>query len=268
MVKLYTRDYIYRALKGNNREEINVVKIPAITSFLIRIIEYLICVSYFFIWVIAKIPLLNSILATVCVNFVRGNLGFLLRGLFFKTQLKKMGVNVFIDRGSSIIDPDHVEIGSNTYIDTNVDIYGGLAGQAIVKIGNYVHIAGGCIIGGRAGVEIGDYTGIAAGSRVYSATHHYKNIYNNEFVIISPLVPKEHQFLLEGQVIIKEHVFIGFNSIVLPGVVLEKGCVIGALSLVKSDVPEFVVAVGSPLKIINTRPRPLKQKIKNNSMTI
>lgn len=262
MIKFYTHEYMYRAIKGSNREEVSSLKISSIISFLFYIIEYLICASYFLMWILLKIPLLNSVIATICVNFVRGNIGFVLRGLYYKTQLKKMGVNVFIDRGASIIDPSNVEIGSNTYIDTNVDIYGGLSENALVKIGNYVHIAAGCIIGGRAGVEIGDYTGVAAGSKIYSATHYYKNINTQEFVVISPLVPREQQFLLEAPVIIKEHVFIGFNSIVLPGVHIEKGCVIGALSLVKSNVPEFAIGVGAPLKIINTRPRPLKNQEK------
>ncbi len=254
MVKFYTVDYIYRALKGENRQEEGSVKISLIMSLLISTIQFLILIIYCLMWFFSKIPLINSIVETICVNYARGSLGFLLRGLFYKTQLKKMGVNVFIDKGTSIIDPCFVEIGSNTYIDTNVDIYGGLSDACLVKIGSYVHIAGGCIIAGRGGIEIGNYTGIAAGSKIYSATHHYKN-HANEFVIISPLVAKEQQFLLEAPIIIKEHVFIGFNCVVLPGVVLERGCVIGAQSLVKSNVPEFVIAVGSPLKIVNQRPR-------------
>lgn len=256
MFFLYTEDYIYRALTGHLRTENSPQKRLKIISWMIFPIQLIILLSYAWMWVITKIPIIRSITETICISYARGSLGFLLRGLFYKTQLKKMGVNVFIDRGATIIDPQYVEIGSNTYIDTNVEIYGGLSKTIQVKIGDFVHIAHDCIIAGRAGVEIGDYTGIAASSRIYSATHHYKKANSDEFVIISPLVALHEQCLLVAPIIIKEHVFIGFGSIVFPGVILETGCVIGALSMVKSSVPAFVVAVGAPLKIINTRPKP------------
>lgn len=256
MFQIYTHDYIYRALKGNTRTEANTDKPSLIFQVLIYTVSFIITLSYLCMWVLAHIPLINSLVETICIGYARGSIGFLLRGLFFKTKLKKMGTNVFIDRGTTIVDPHYVEIGSNTFIDTNVDIYGGVSEGTKVCIGDYVHIAAGCIIAGRGGIKIGDYTGIAAGSRIYSATHHYKKEGSDEFVIISPLVPHQYQHVVEAPVLIKPHVFIGFNTIVLPGAILETGCVVGAQSLVKTTVPEFVVAVGSPLKIINKRPKP------------
>jgi galactoside O-acetyltransferase len=50
-------------------------------------------------------------------------------------------------------------------------------------------------------------------------------------------------------------VIIGSGSVVLPGVHLAEGAAIGALSVVKSDVPEFTIFAGSPAKFIRKRSR-------------
>lgn len=49
---------------------------------------------------------------------------------------------------------------------------------------------------------------------------------------------------------IGENVWIGANSVIVPGVSIGKNCVIGAGSVVTKDIPENVVAVGSPCRII------------------
>ncbi|TGS89808.1 sugar O-acetyltransferase, partial [bacterium M00.F.Ca.ET.177.01.1.1] len=51
---------------------------------------------------------------------------------------------------------------------------------------------------------------------------------------------------------IGDNVWIGANVIVLPGVTIGNGTVIGAGSIVSKDVPENVVAIGSPAKPIKT----------------
>ena len=53
-----------------------------------------------------------------------------------------------------------------------------------------------------------------------------------------------------GNIIISDNVFIGFHSVILPGVKIGKGAVIGAMSLVNKDVPEGAIVAGVPAKII------------------
>ncbi|MCR6514429.1 sugar O-acetyltransferase [Clostridium sp. LY3-2] len=49
---------------------------------------------------------------------------------------------------------------------------------------------------------------------------------------------------------IGDNVWIGAGSIVLPGVKIGKNSVIGAGSVVTRDIPENVVAIGSPCKVL------------------
>ena len=53
-----------------------------------------------------------------------------------------------------------------------------------------------------------------------------------------------------GQVHIGNHVFIGANATILPGVTIGDYAVIGAGSIVTHDVPERTVAAGNPAKVI------------------
>ena len=56
----------------------------------------------------------------------------------------------------------------------------------------------------------------------------------------------------EGQVRLKKNCKIGSHSVIMPGVTVGKNSIVGACSLVKSDIPDNVVAVGIPAKVIRT----------------
>ena len=49
---------------------------------------------------------------------------------------------------------------------------------------------------------------------------------------------------------IGENVWIGANSVIVPGVTIGKNAVIGAGSVVTKDIPENVVAVGNPCRVL------------------
>ncbi|HEX9027300.1 MAG TPA: maltose acetyltransferase domain-containing protein [Clostridium sp.] len=49
---------------------------------------------------------------------------------------------------------------------------------------------------------------------------------------------------------IGDDVWIGANSVILPGVTIGKNSVIGAGSVVTKDIPENVVAVGNPCRVL------------------
>ena len=55
-----------------------------------------------------------------------------------------------------------------------------------------------------------------------------------------------------GEVILKKNCKIGSHSTVLPGVTIGKNSIIGAHSLVNTDIPDNVVAYGVPAKVIKT----------------
>jgi acetyltransferase-like isoleucine patch superfamily enzyme len=75
---------------------------------------------------------------------------------------------------------------------------------------------------------------------VYSSTHKYDD----------PSLPIKDQGYTVKPVLLKKGCWIGINVVILPGVTIGKNAVIGANSVVNSDIPDFAVAVGSPARII------------------
>ena len=55
-----------------------------------------------------------------------------------------------------------------------------------------------------------------------------------------------------GRVTIGDNVFIGAESVILPGVTIGDNVIVGANSTVTHDIPEGTVAVGSPARVICT----------------
>jgi acetyltransferase-like isoleucine patch superfamily enzyme len=53
-----------------------------------------------------------------------------------------------------------------------------------------------------------------------------------------------------GKVILKENCKIGSHTTILPGITVGRNSIVGANSLVTKDIPENVVAYGTPIKII------------------
>jgi Acetyltransferase (isoleucine patch superfamily) len=51
-------------------------------------------------------------------------------------------------------------------------------------------------------------------------------------------------------IIIKDKVWIGFNSIIMKGVTIGEGAIIGAGSVVTKDVPDYAVVGGNPATVI------------------
>lgn len=60
---------------------------------------------------------------------------------------------------------------------------------------------------------------------------------------------KGRRFLFK-KTIIKNNVFIGVNSIIMPGVVIEDNVIVAAGSVVTKSVPSGVIIGGNPAKII------------------
>jgi acetyltransferase-like isoleucine patch superfamily enzyme len=58
-----------------------------------------------------------------------------------------------------------------------------------------------------------------------------------------------------GEVVLKRNCRIGSHSVIMPGVTVGENVVVGAHSFVNRDVPDNVVAVGVPAKVIKNASR-------------
>jgi acetyltransferase-like isoleucine patch superfamily enzyme len=109
-----------------------------------------------------------------------------------------------------------------------------------------------------AGVEIGKNTMISLGAKI--DTRRGMVVIGNNCTITHGTVILSHDAAAarmnktkgEGTTIIEDNVFIGVNSVVLPGVTIGLSSIIGAGSVVTTDTPPKSVAVGNPAKVIKT----------------
>jgi acetyltransferase-like isoleucine patch superfamily enzyme len=53
-----------------------------------------------------------------------------------------------------------------------------------------------------------------------------------------------------GPIEVKDNVFIGVGAIIMPGVTIGENCVIGARSVVSTDIPPNSVAAGVPARVL------------------
>ena len=52
---------------------------------------------------------------------------------------------------------------------------------------------------------------------------------------------------------IEDDVWIGANCVLLDGAILRRGCVLGAGSVVRSELAEYTVYAGQPLRVVGVR---------------
>lgn len=95
-----------------------------------------------------------------------------------------------------------------------------------------------CTIIDVAKVVIGDNCQIAPNVSIYTAGH--------------PVHPVSRNSLYEYGIgiTIGDNVWIGGNTVILPGVHIGNNTVIGAGSVVTKDIPDWVIAAGNPCKVI------------------
>jgi acetyltransferase-like isoleucine patch superfamily enzyme len=53
-------------------------------------------------------------------------------------------------------------------------------------------------------------------------------------------------------VILEDNVWVGFDSVIMPGVTLGRGCIVGCKTVVTADVPPYAVVVGCPPRVVRT----------------
>ncbi|MEG9327957.1 CatB-related O-acetyltransferase [Salinimicrobium catena] len=102
--------------------------------------------------------------------------------------------------------------------------------------------------------DIGKFCAISWDVTINATSHPIKNLSVNAF----PYVPYVGNFVPSRiqnyqKVVIKNDVWIGANSVIMPGITIGNGAVIGAGAVVTKDVPDYAIVVGVPAKIIKYR---------------
>lgn len=161
----------------------------------------------------------------------------------------RVGTNVFISEKASFYNPGKISIGNNVRIDDFCVIS---AGEGGVEIGNYIHIAVFSSLIGAGSIKLADFVNISSRVSIYSSNDDYSGA-----TLTNPMVPKEFKNVRSADVVLKKHVIVGSGCVILPGVTLNEGVAIGALSLVAKNCKNFGVYMGVPAKKIKERKRSL-----------
>lgn len=157
----------------------------------------------------------------------------------------KLGSNVLISDKASIYNAKNISIGSNVRIDDYSILSAGKDG---IDIGNHVHIACYVSLIGKAKIILKNYVGVSSRTAIYSSSDDYSGKF-----LTGPTVAEEYKNVDHRPVVLENHVIIGTQCTILPGVTINEGTAIGSLSLVSKDVDSWGIYVGAPLKFLKTR---------------
>ena len=71
--------------------------------------------------------------------------------------------------------------------------------------------------------------------------------------------------VIHKDVIIEDNVWLGINTIILPGVTISEGAIIQAGSVVTSNIPSCAIAGGHPAKVFKYRNKDHYYKLKEKN---
>jgi len=106
---------------------------------------------------------------------------------------------------------------------------------------------------------IGKYVSIASGVRfmMNGANHKMGSFATFPFPVVadnwSLSLDRQEAWDIVGDTVIGNDVWLGYESIIMPGVHIGDGAIVAARSLVTKDVPPFSVVGGVPARVIKPR---------------
>jgi acetyltransferase-like isoleucine patch superfamily enzyme len=166
--------------------------------------------------------------------------------LYYPLVLKRMGRGTVIERPTLLFQPHCIEIGARTAIRRGVRL------EAVVREGfeaPLLTIGDGCLIEQnvqiicKGRVSIGNDVSVAGHCAIVDVTHPI----GAQVANIGTLISQE-----DSPVVIEDGCFLGFGTVVLPGVRLARGCVVGANSVVTASFGPRSVIAGAPARLIRT----------------
>ena len=210
---------------------------------------------------------------TMIITYMPGKTGQMLRYNYYRRRLKHLGKDVLFEPGVFIGNPEYVSIDDNTWIDRYVIMIAGkpFEGERRIcrkpnpkykgnigdlTIGKNNHIAPYVFISGLGGVSIGNNITLASGTKLYSFSHHYRDLTNpddNTIFKFSSRAPHNEQALIQSPVVLEDNCAVGLNSVILPGITVGENSWIGVNSTVSRDIEMNVIASGNPAKPFKKR---------------
>lgn len=176
-------------------------------------------------------------------------MAFLTREQLEDIGFSGLGRDVLISEKASIYNPAGITIGNHVRIDDFCVLSAGAGG---ISIGSHVHIAVYASLIGAGNIRLSDYCNLSSRVSIYSSNDDYSGQ-----TLTNPTIPGQYKAVVHKDVFLGKHVIVGSGSVILPGVILDEGVAIGALSLVNKHCEAFCIYAGNPVKRIKARSRAL-----------
>src|ERR1700693_982667 len=145
--------------------------------------------------------------------------------------LRAYGDDVKISTKASLHNAKNIRIGSHVRID---DFCVLSAGDGGIELGNFIHVGVFSSLIGAGRITLRDFCDLSSRTSIYSSNDDYSGVH-----MTNPTVPPEFTGVEYAAVTVGRHVIIGAGSVLLPGVTLEEGVAVGALSLIKQNCQAF-----------------------------
>lgn len=172
-----------------------------------------------------------------------------------------------IDIGSGAIIGDecvirsHVVVYEKVYIGRRVKTGHHVLIREESRVGDNTLIGSGTIIDGR--VFIGNNVSIQSGVYIPSMVVIKDNVFiGPRAVFTNDKYPPSRRLV---ETIVEEGAVIGANSTIIAGVRIGRGAVVAAGSVVTRDIPDNVVVIGSPARVVMDRDEYERKKVKYES---
>jgi len=189
--------------------------------------------------------------------------------LIGKTESDRIGL---VERKKSIY--KIADVSDRAIIASEAIFHNNQNNRSKIKVGEKTLIKGHLLVFKHGGeILIGDYCFIGESTKIWSAKKitignrvlisHNVNIHDNnshplnsterhnDFVyILSNGELRDNNDLNERDIVIEDDVWIGFNCTILKGVTIGKGAIVGACTLVTTNIPPYSIVVGNPARVI------------------
>lgn len=149
----------------------------------------------------------------------------------------------------NVVTAPNITVGDYTYYDDAVDPTGFERNNVLFnypEFGDHLVIGKFCQIASGTKFIMGP-----ANHRISSATTYPFNVFGGAWTENTP--PHMAQLPRKGNTVIGNDVWIGRESIIMPGVKISDGAIIAAYSVVVRDVPAYTVYGGNPARFIKER---------------
>jgi len=193
------------------------------------------------------------------LDILRWALTFFYRGPLFRGRCESVGKRFSLARLPFIVGHTKIYIGDDVNFFGQVDIHSGrIFDEPKLIIHNRVDIGHGVSFVVNKEVVIEDDVNVAGGVGFMDSDSHPRDVEDR----IADLPPKPEEI---RPIRICKNAWISRGSMIMKGVTVGEGAIIGANSVVVTDIPPHSIAMGNPARVIVKNTRADKEVVSKTS---